>query len=327
MTGAIRIALVGHEANLVRFVRQLEEGDTLDVVGHGPVGRATAVIVSCNADALILELDSGTAAVDDIVRARAARGIPVIALSATMDPHIVARARNAGALDVLQMPPDGDVAAMDALRRRIRTLSQVAVVRPMTMRGAHRPAQPIVGVASSTGGPEALASFLSGLSGLRAPILVVQHIHKDFVERFAGWMADESHLEVKLAEAGELPRAGVVYVAPAGHHLLLTAGLTLTLNEQPQMVHRPSADIMLSSVAEIAGPRGIGVVLTGMGDDGARGLLALRRRGGMTIAQDQASSAIYGMPRAARDMGGAVYTLPLNQIAGAVLAAVAELMR
>jgi two-component system chemotaxis response regulator CheB len=198
---------------------------------------------------------------------------------------------------------------------------RVRVPRPAPARPGLR--TPTVGLAASTGGPSALATVLAGLSGLRAAVLVVQHLHPDFTRGLADWMARVSALPVEMATAGTLAEPGRAYLAPGGRHLRIGADHRLELTDRPASLHRPSADELFRSIAEHVGSAGVGVLLTGMGEDGARGLLELHRAGGRTLAQDEASSAVFGMPQAARRLGAVTDLLPLEDIAAAIHRAVA----
>ncbi len=187
---------------------------------------------------------------------------------------------------------------------------------------------PVVGIAASTGGPAALACVLAGLHDLPAPVLVVQHIHESFVESLAAWLGRETGLATSVARHGERPCPGAIHLAPAGAHLALGAEGKLVLSPDPAgLLHRPSGDVLLQSLAERIGSTSIGVVLTGMGDDGARGLLAIREAGGTTLAQDAASCAVFGMPRAARDRGATSRLLAPEALATAIRSAVQEVAR
>jgi chemotaxis response regulator CheB len=180
---------------------------------------------------------------------------------------------------------------------------------------------PIVGVAASAGGPPALATLLAGLGKVPAAVLIVQHLPADFIDDFVAWMARESALPVELASDQAPVREGTVVIAPAHAHLKLTAGYRIALDSNPASPYCPSADVLFESIAASAGRHAVGVVLTGIGDDGAAGLLLMRQRGALTIVQDGASAAVDGMPRAARDLGAATMVLPLPEIAQAVRAA------
>jgi two-component system chemotaxis response regulator CheB len=180
------------------------------------------------------------------------------------------------------------------------------------------PVTPVVGVAASAGGPAAVASLLSGLSGIRAAVLVVQHIPAEFLEEFIAWMARVSALPVQVATHQAIVRTGEVLVAPANTHIKVIAGNRVILDPEPAGPHRPSADLLFASLASIVGRHAVGVLLSGMGDDGAAGLLAMRRAGATTIVQDAGTAAVDGMPRAARELGAAMLVLPLPRIAAAV---------
>jgi two-component system chemotaxis response regulator CheB len=156
--------------------------------------------------------------------------------------------------------------------------------------------------------------------------LVVQHLHADFAQGLLDWMSRASALPVSIAEHGELARAGRVYFAASGRHLRLSPGGRLDLDPAPPSVHCPSADQLFQSVADHAGSAGVGVIMTGMGDDGARGLLAMHLEGAHTLGQDESTCAVFGMPRAARKIGAITTLLPTDQLARAVLGAVAEVL-
>ena len=181
---------------------------------------------------------------------------------------------------------------------------------------------PVVGVAASAGGPAALAAILPSIAGLAAPMLIVQHLDSRFVDDFRAWMARVSPLPVEIPEHGTVLRPGVVYIAAPGLHLKLGIGRKAVVDTTPVSLHCPSADELFWSMAAHAGRQGVGVILTGMGEDGAVGLRALRGAGGTTLAQDRESSAVYGMPAAAQRLDAADRVLPLDRIAAAIHQAV-----
>lgn len=236
----------------------------------------------------------------------------------------------AGATDLLPKPAVWDASSERGLRERVRLLRGVTVLRhPRGRRvagGAEaRPAAtatPVVAIAASSGGPAALADVLAGLGDLDAAVLVVQHLHRDFVTGLVSWMARVSKIPVELARDGELLQRGLVLIGPADVHLKVARDDVVRLDPEPQTLHRPSADELFTSLAAQGTRRMVGVVLTGMGDDGASGLLALRAAGAETIVQDEGSSAVFGMPRAAQLAGGARQVLPLAKIPDAIQAAV-----
>jgi two-component system chemotaxis response regulator CheB len=265
--------------------------------------------------------DGGLAAVQDIMSRRPTPILLVRAPGVTVEA--AARGLQSGAVDEVAMPAKGDAAALVALRGRIHRVSAVPVIRHVRGRSrATAGRSAVVAMAASTGGPQAVARVLRELGGLDAPVLVVQHLHPNFTGRFQEWMARESALPVEFAGDGQEIQPGVVYLAPSHLHLRLGPGRRLALSAEPDSLHRPSADALFTSVAEHAGLAAVGVLLTGMGADGAAGLLDILRAGGRTMVQDEASSAVYGMARAAQSMGAAEQVLSLERIAPEIFAAI-----
>jgi two-component system, chemotaxis family, protein-glutamate methylesterase/glutaminase len=274
---------------------------------------------------------SGAEAIEQIM---AVFPVPILVLSGQVERSSQAAlaALAAGALDVMPKRDldmgDLDGSAAQALRRRVRVLCRVKVIRHPRAQLANRKSAPaawgrkasLVGVAASTGGPPALASILSDLpASFPLPILVVQHMSAGFVEGFARWLDSEVPLPVQLAVAGTRPAPGV-WVAPEGAHLVLTAAGRLEFDRETlDGPHRPSGDMLLRSLAAGAGRDAVAIVLSGMGSDGAAGLGEVHRAGGLTIAQDELTSAIFGMPRAAAECG-AELVLPVGEISGRLLA-------
>lgn len=184
---------------------------------------------------------------------------------------------------------------------------------------------PLVLIGASTGGPQAVADLLAGLSpGLPAGVVVVQHLDARFAPSFVEWLGRHSPLPVVAASRGDRPRPGVVAVAIGEEHLRLDPLGAFTFTREPENVSiRPSADVLFESVASRAGSNGVAVILTGMGRDGARGMLALRRKGFHTLAQDAETSVIHGMPSAAAAAGAVMEMLPIDRIGPRVM----ELLR
>jgi len=175
---------------------------------------------------------------------------------------------------------------------------------------------PLIVIGASTGGPRVVNEVLSSLpSDLRAAVLVVQHIAQGFSAGMAEWLANASRLPVRLAVEGQPIRVGEVLIAPDTCDLLITSKRTIHLSDNPLLIQRPSIDISMQAAAEVFGARAIGVLLTGMGRDGAYGMLTIKRSSGYTIAQDEATSTIFGMPRAAIQLGAALEVLPAAHIA------------
>ena len=185
--------------------------------------------------------------------------------------------------------------------------------------------QALVLLAASTGGPAAFAAVIGGLPiEFAAPVLLVQHIDASFSQGLCSWLSHVSELSVRLAQQGDALEAGTVLVAPAGSQMVVRGQRIALLDGKPNEIHCPSADALFRSVAEQGARDTVAAVLSGMGSDGADGLLALRNAGATTIAQDRPSSAVYGMPRAALERGGATRVLPLSGIAAAITAFVEQ---
>jgi two-component system response regulator WspF len=259
---------------------------------------------------------------------------PVLVVTSTIAGNfeLVYRAMGAGAMDAVETPTlgaGGSVVNGEKLVARLAKLE--AAVRGVTGSGMFFPPgvgsstvelPPVVAIAASTGGPDALAVVLGALpASLPAAVVVAQHIEAGFAPGLAACLATRSRLPVRVAQDGESPAAGVVLLAATNDHLELGADrrlrYTLTPRSNP---YRPSANVLFGSLAA-HGPRtGVGVLLTGMGPDGADGLLRLRSFGWHTIAQDERSSVVYGMPKAAAEKGAAVEVLPLDRIGPAVAA-------
>ena len=220
-----------------------------------------------------------------------------------------------------------------AFLRMLRLMSEVRVVTRHAVRptGAARGAATaaatpqLVAIAASTGGPAAIQTVLSGLGpGFALPVLVVQHIARGFVVALAEWLGKTTAMPIHIAQADEPLLAGHVYLAPDDQHLVVARWATVGLRAaQAGDDFCPSGNTLFHSVAAVYGGRAIGVLLTGMGEDGARGLQALHGAGAWTVAQDEASSVVYGMPRVAAQLGAASMVLPVQAIAGAVLQRVA----
>jgi two-component system chemotaxis response regulator CheB len=197
---------------------------------------------------------------------------------------------------------------------------------PARIESVLRPA--LVAIGSSTGGPQALQAILPQIPAtFLPPIVIVQHIASGFAASLIDWLAPQCALPFQLATPGlRLDRPGI-YLAPTGQHLVVS-GRTLTLTDQdPVRGHRPSATVLFRSVAASYGPRAIGILLTGMGDDGAAGLADIKGHGGITIAQNEASSVVFGMPAAAIALGVVDHILAPSQIPALLARLVAEAAR
>lgn len=332
----IRVLVVEDSAvQRAHLVRMLAADGDIEVVGEAEDAQeAIACAASLRPDVITLDLQlPGGGGQHVIEQVMAHSPVPILVLSGAIagrESTAAVDALVAGAVDVLPKPRRWDADVERTVRERVRVLRGVTVLRhprgsrrtgPVVAQRRTGAAVPVVAIAASTGGPNALAEVLGGLGVLPAAVLIVQHLHPDFVDGLVTWMARVSAMPVELAGDGMKLRPGVVLVAPGGVHLTIGDDDRVVLDPEPETLHRPSADALFRSLD--ARRRAIvAVVLTGMGDDGADGLLGLRRGGAVTIAQDESTSAVFGMPRAAARAGGAVSILPLDRIAGAIVAAV-----
>jgi len=184
--------------------------------------------------------------------------------------------------------------------------------------------EPLVAIGASTGGTEALRQVLESLPATAPAIVIVQHMPEKFTNAFARRLNGTCRIEIKEAEDGELVTAGRALIAPGGRHMLLRRTgrrYTVSIVDGPQVSrHRPSVDVLFRSVAQLAGRNAMGMLLTGMGDDGARSLLEMKEAGAFTVAQDEDSSIVFGMPKEAIQRGAAQRILPLSRMAGEIMA-------
>jgi chemotaxis response regulator CheB len=229
-----------------------------------------------------------------------------------------------GALDAVDTPELGlgeNRAAAATLLRKIDTIGRLIGDRPSkpikSSPTRKVSGERLIAIGTSSGGPTALAKLLKGLpADLPASIVIIQHIDEQFAAGMADWLCQYSHWPVRLAREGDHPAPGTVLLAGTSDHLVFKAADRLGYTAEPTAhVHRPSVDVFFDSVNRHWRGDVYAVLLTGMGRDGAAALKALRDKGHYTVAQDAASSAVYGMPKAAADLKAAVEILPLDAIA------------
>lgn len=314
--------------------RALRHDGDLEVVGVFPTAEeAIGALARLKPDLLTMDIElPGMSGLEAVEHVMGAWPLPILVLSSHVGGERAAAMLAAGALDALRkdeldlLDPQGADAV--ALRRRVRVLAGARVIKhpraqlrsSAAVAGTSSRTAAAIGVIASTGGPPALATLLGALPARFAvPILVVQHIAHGFTDGLARWLDQTVSLPVALASDGQRLGPGI-WVAPEGAHLVVRSDSRLALDTRSSAgAHRPSGDILLTSLAESLGRLAAGVVLTGMGRDGALGLGRIARAGGLTIAQDEPTSAVYGMPRAAAE-AGAEAVLPLRDIAGRLLA-------
>lgn len=261
--------------------------------------------------------------------------MPVILISslAQSSVEIALEALRHGAVDVLAKPsgPYSVGELRTTVSARIRAAARARLVKPAVPQPAapveHKAPNPdrLIAIGASTGGTEAIASLMSRLPAEVPPILITQHIPPMFSRSFAQRLDKLCRMEVREAVDGDLALPGLALVAPGGFHMVLDHGLRVRVKDGPLVCYqRPSVDVMFSSVAMIAGAKAVGVILTGMGNDGAQGMKKMKDKGSHNIAQDEATSVIFGMPREAIRAGAVDQTLPLDRIAAAVMNACAK---
>jgi two-component system chemotaxis response regulator CheB len=295
------------------------EGD-IEVVGvFDTAEKAIAAVPQLAPNLVTMDIElPGMSGLEAVEQLMASNPLPVLVLSsyAGRGSEQAAAALAAGALDAIPKDEldlrDPSGVAARAFRNRVKLLSGARVIRHPRARLRREPTRPnvqgrraaVIGLCASTGGPPALAAVIESLSAdFAVPILVVQHIAAGFTEGLVQWLKRAAALPVELAREGDALAPGV-WVAPEGAHLVVERDGRLGLDRATVSGHhRPSGDLMLRSLADTAGSLAVAVVLTGMGRDGAQGAAAVRAAGGLAIAQDEATSAIYGMPRAAVEAG------------------------
>lgn len=263
--------------------------------------------------------------------------IPIIIASASFDPkdvHKSFKAIDAGALEILEKPSGPLDPAFPAMAEALlKAIKNAAIIQLTTRRYFSERSMQIqnqkkledlvlsniiqaIGIGASLGGPTALKSLFSHLPAkFPIPIFIVQHIAAGFNKGFVDWLQSTSSLKVKLAVNGEIPQPGCVYIAPESVHLEVGLNQKIHLNEDlPVENLRPSVGRLFRSMAKAYGKHSMGILLTGMGHDGAADLLLMRESGAITIAQDKESSFIFGMPKQAISLGAAQFVLSLQQI-------------
>lgn len=348
MGEAIRVLLVDDSAVARMHLTQILESDpkirVIAAVGDGQA--ALDFVAETLPDVILMDVQMpGLDGFEATRRIMETRPVPVIICSSISNPQEVAttfRILEAGAVACLEKPkgrahPDFERMAED-LRRAVRLMAELKVVKRWSRAkgpapGRRPPPEPprlpfasprCVGIGASTGGPPVLATILGGLGrDFPVPILVVQHIARGFLPGLMAWLGSCTDLRVEIAAPGVTALPGYVYFAPDDRHLGIDPGGRMFLADDPPEAHvRPSVSYLFRSLARSFGSGAIGVLLTGMGKDGAAELKALRELGATTIAQDRESSVVFGIPGEAIALGGAVLILPPAGIADALLSLV-----
>ena len=342
-------------ADVNMLMEMLDTDPEIEAVGVATTGKETMeMALELRPDIIIMsESPRNGDDLEAIKHIMAYNPTPILILTAPSSgdrKSEIFKAASMGVLDIIEkstlMTDSGlhgntcDIAKTAEFVRKIGSLSKVEVVthiagklenirRSMSIQNSHydlpqdgnsKPNK-VVAIAASTGGPSALAKVLRGLPAESAmSVVIVQHVAEGFTAGLAEWLDRESGMSVREAQDGDGILAGYVSIAPTGHHMLAVDGGRIALNETPPVAgYRPSADILFASVAEIYGHDSIGVVLTGMGSDGAKGIAAIKNAGGKTIAQDKQNCVIFGMPEAAIQTGAVDKIVPLDSIAEKII--------
>lgn len=264
---------------------------------------------------------------------------PILVISVSVqeeDDYHVFKLLEAGALDIFPKPTTGlsieDKLLNQELINKIQILSGVKVftkkrksssqIKRLDSVSSKSSLKPeIIVIGASTGGPQAIYELFAQLPGnIPVPIICVQHICLGFLQGFIDWLASGCKLHIQIAKPGDTPKPGTVYFPPEQRHLELNKqGRFICSKSPPLDGHRPSVTVTFKSVAKFYGKTTVGILLTGMGRDGAEGMQCITQAGGLTIAQDEATSAIFGMPKEAIDVGAAKLVLPIHAIAPRLL--------
>ncbi len=339
----IRVLIVD-DSDVAREILRtlLEDQQDIEVVAEARNGReAIELVQQFRPDLVTMDLNmpgiSGIEAIEHIMHDKA---VPILVVSNESDAQMAYEALRCGALDVMAKPTY-DAAEAEHFQSQVRLLAGVPVItrlrrrlmieavsepvfKPIAATSAVDPGvgyQQVFVLASSTGGPQALAHLLPQFeAGFSAPILIAQHISDGFIDGMAQWLSGLCELTVKVAEDGEYLRAGNVYLSPSEQHLTVGADRRVKLKKRADNdIYHPSCDELLSSVATVFGRNAIAIIMTGMGRDGTRGMAAIHAQGGITLAQDEASSVIYGMNAEAVKAGVIQRELPLKCLADEML--------
>jgi len=330
-----RVFVIDDSPMFREMLRDIVEADgDIVVVGEAASGDAAlAQIASLQPDLVTVDIEMpGVGGLDTIAQLMTRRPLPILVLTGQPTGEgssLPFEAIRRGALEIASKSSLG----LDEGRWVRGIIKQLVTVRVVRHPGVHpttpaTPARtmprarsshrcPIVGIAASSGGPSAIVDVLGALPpDFPGCVALVQHLPSGFVAPFERFLAERLELAVAVVHARTLPRSGTLLLPADDRHLVLADDGAFVVSDAPAIAgHRPSATRLFESLARVEADRAIGVILSGMGDDGAAGLLALKRAGGETIAQDEATSAIFGMPRAAIERGAATQVLPLGSIA------------
>jgi two-component system chemotaxis response regulator CheB len=339
--------LIVDDSSLIRqlFEMLLSQDPEIEVVGSAPDPYvARDMIKSLKPDVITLDVEMPRMdGLSFLRKIMALHPMPVVMVSTLTQANadVTIQALEAGAVDFIAKPTTQLDKSMDLLGRELSAKVKNAARTRINARPEavpdHKPAVPvksigptdkIVFVGASTGGVEALLKLLLGFPADCPPILITQHMPERFTASFAARLNTVCAMEVVEATHDQVVQQGHVYIAPGSHHLEIARKLNRFVchlhQEAPVSGHRPSVDVLFGSAARLVGRKAVGAILTGMGKDGAQGLYDMRQAGAPTLGQDEKSSLIYGMPRAAFEKGAVGRQVPLDRMAAAILSACAD---
>jgi two-component system, chemotaxis family, protein-glutamate methylesterase/glutaminase len=351
----IRVLVVDDSAFMCKVLQEIINSDPqMEVIGLGRDGRdGVALAESLRPDVITMDINmphvDGLQATE-LIMSSYPRPIVIVSSESREGAASTLKALELGAIDFVPKPSSGidlDMKTVrDELTRKLKLAAKVRVVRTATRSklavphvsadtpkastiAANGGKFPIVAIAASTGGPAAVTRVVSGLpKDLPAAIFLVLHMPAEFTKQFAMQLTEIGGLPIKQAENNETPKPGVIYLCPGSHHLRLSSGGKIVLDSGARIDgYRPSADAALESIAAYARTLTVGVVLTGMGGDAAKGVKSVKAAGGTVFAQDEATSMIFGMPAEAIKTGAVDEVLPLDGISGAIEKRVGQLAR
>ena len=336
----VRVLVVDDSALMRKLLTTVLEADEeIEVVGTAPDPLvAREQIKKLDPDVVTLDVEMPRMnGIDFLRKIMELRPTPVVMISSLTQAgaETTLEALEIGAVDFVAKPAEasavtglgGELIPKVKAAARTRVRRRVAPQRPPTAprRLQHGTSDQIIAIGASTGGVEALKAVLVLLPENAPPVLVTQHMPERFTAAFARRLDSECRMRVHEAQQNQPVERGNVYIAPGGHHLELArrnSGFVCSLNDGPLVSgHRPSVDVLFHSVARTAAPRAIGVILTGMGRDGASGLLEMRKAGCATLGQDEGTALVYGMPRVAFEIGAVESQHGLFDMSDAILAA------
>ncbi|HXX44332.1 MAG TPA: chemotaxis response regulator protein-glutamate methylesterase [Candidatus Acidoferrales bacterium] len=356
----IRVLVVDDSAFMCKVLQEIINSDPqMEVVGQGRDGRdGVALAESLRPDVITMDINmphvDGLQATE-LIMSQHPRPIVIVSSESREGAASTLKALELGAIDFVPKPSSGVDLDMKSVReeltRKLKLASKVRVVRTATrskLSGSQAPAAsasssnanavtaaqyggkfPMIAIAASTGGPAAVTRVVAGLPrDLGAAVFLVLHMPATFTKQFTVQLSEISALPVKEAELNETPQPGTIYLCPGSHHLRLSLGGKISLDDGPRIEgYRPCADVAFETIAAYARALTIGVVMTGMGNDAAKGAKAIRAAGGYVIAQDEATSMIFGMPAEAIQAGAVDEIVALDNISAAIEKRVAKINR